>query len=123
MTLDKKTLDHARKSKKKVQVFTPVEIIDFIENSIDHILKTEFNQSDGINSKNVDIVDPFAGEANFTCRGIDAGIISKETAGRIDHMEILPESAEIARQNLKDRGVSNPKVRNVDTFNEGAADQ
>ena len=119
MTLDKKTLDHARKSKKKVQVFTPVEAIDFINNSIDYILKTEFGKPDGINSPDVQITDPFAGEANFTCRGIDAGTISKETAARIDHMEILPESAEIAKQNLIDRGVKNPKVRNVDTFNEG----
>ena len=118
MTLDKKTLDHARKSKKKVQVFTPPEVIDFIENSIDHILKTEFGQTEGINSKNVNIIDPFAGEANFTTRGLDTGLISKETAGRIDHMEILPESAEIAKKNLLDRGVKNPKVRNVDTFNE-----
>ena len=120
MTVDKKTLDKARKHKKKVQVFTPPEIIDFIENSIDHILKTEFDQPEGINGKNIEIIDPFAGEANFTCRGLDTGLISKETAGRIDHMEILPESAEIARQNLIDRGVKNPKVRNVDTFAEGA---
>ena len=106
----------ARKHKKTVQVFTPVEIIDFINNSIDHILKTEFNQPEGINSKEVNIIDPFAGHANFTTRGIDTNTITKETAARITHMEIIPEDAEIAKQELIKRGVKNPIVHNVDTF-------
>ena len=120
MTVDKEALAKARKNKKKVQVFTPPEVIAFIENSIDHILKTEFGRPEGINSEDVQITDPFAGHANFTVTGLDEGILTKETAARIDHMEILPDDVEIARKNLQDRGVKNPKVRNVDTFNEGA---
>ena len=109
-------IEKARKHKKTVQVFTPTEVIDFINNSIDHILKTEFDQPEGINSKEVNIIDPFAGHANFTTRGIDTGRITKETASRITHMEIVPEDAEIAKQELRKRGVKNPIVHNVDTF-------
>ncbi len=106
----------ARQDKKKVQVFTPPELIDFIENSVDHILKTEFGVADGLNGERVHIIDPFAGEANFTTRGMDAGIITPETAARIEHMEILPESCDIAREELGKRGVGNPIIRNVDTL-------
>ena len=117
MTVKKSTLDTARKQKEKVQVFTPPEVIDFIENSIDHILKTEFGK-EGLNAEDIDIIDPFAGEANFTTRGIDTGIITPETADRITHMEILPESVELAKKYLKQRGVKNPIVKNVDTLEE-----
>lgn len=106
----------ARRHKKTVQVFTPPEIIDFINKSIDHVLKTEFGQEEGINSAQVNIIDPFAGHANFTTRGIDTGTITPETAGRITHMEIIPEDAAIAKNELKKRGVKNPIVHNVDTF-------
>ena len=108
----------ARAHKKKVQVWTPPEIISFIENSIDHILKTEFGQDEGINSKDIHIIDPFAGEANFTTVGLDQNIITKETAARIEHMEILPESVEIAKKELQKRGVKNPIIHNIDTFNQ-----
>ena len=112
------SIDTMRRNKRRIQVFTPPEIIDFIEKSVDHILRTEFGQSEGINSDKVHIIDPFAGEANFTTRGIDTGVITRETAGRIEHMELLPESCEIARKELRKRGVKNPIIRNTDTFTE-----
>ena len=118
MTLTKDEIAKARAHKKKVQVFTPVEVIDFIENSVDHILKTEFGVKEGLNGKNLHIIDPFAGEGNFTTRGLDTGIITKETAARIEHMEILPESVEIAKKELAKRGVKNPIIHNIDTFNQ-----
>lgn len=114
--LTDREVEDARRNKKKVQVFTPPEIIDFIENSVDHILKTEFGVAGGLNGEHIHIIDPFAGEANFTTRGMDTGIITPETAARIEHMEILPESCDIAREELGRRGVGNPVIRNVDTL-------
>ena len=40
-------------------VYTPVEIVDFILKSVDHLLETEFGQTLG--SKGVHILDPFTG--------------------------------------------------------------
>ena len=109
--------EHIRKNLKKLYVQTPPEVIDFIENSIDDIIKEQFGKS-GINAEDVEIIDPFAGHAEFTTRGIDTGLITPETAGRITHMEILPESVALAKKYLKQRGVKNPIVKNVDTMEE-----
>ncbi|WP_238587704.1 DEAD/DEAH box helicase family protein [Caenimonas sp. SL110] len=57
-------------------VYTPVEVVDFIIHSVDHILKTEFNQTLG--SEGVHIIDPFAGTGTFITRLIQSGLITKE---------------------------------------------
>lgn len=57
-------------------VYTPVEVVDFIIHSVNHILKTEFNQSLG--SKNVHILDPFTGTGTFITRLLQSGLITKE---------------------------------------------
>lgn len=44
-------------------VYTPVEVVDFILHSVNHLLKTEFNQTLG--SKGVHIIDPFTGTGNL----------------------------------------------------------
>ena len=112
--VDPDSLEKLRKIDSKVHVETPIEIIDFINNSINEILQTEFGKD--INSKDIHILDPFAGEAQFTARGIDTGTITKETAGRIEHYEVIPERAEQAIRELEKRGVINPDVKNVDTM-------
>lgn len=114
--LTEKDIEIARQNKSKVQVFTPPELIDFVENSVNHILKEEFNLDEGINSQDIEIIDPAAGEANFTARGLDTGLINTSTASRIKHYEILPESAEIAKDELLKRGVKNPQVYNTDVL-------
>lgn len=56
-------------------VYTPVEIVDFILHSVEHILQTEFGQTLG--SKGVHILDPFTGTGTFITRLIQSGLISK----------------------------------------------
>lgn len=57
-------------------VYTPVEVVDFIIHSINHLLQTEFGQELG--SKGVHILDPFTGTGTFITRLLQSGLISKE---------------------------------------------
>ncbi|WP_277443658.1 DEAD/DEAH box helicase [Vibrio parahaemolyticus] len=57
-------------------VYTPVEVVDFIIHSIEHVLQTQFNQSLG--SKGVHILDPFTGTGTFITRLLQSGIIKPE---------------------------------------------
>jgi len=57
-------------------VYTPVEVVDFIIHSVDHILRTEFGESLG--SRNVHILDPFTGTGTFITRLMQSGLISPE---------------------------------------------
>nr|WP_238333575.1 N-6 DNA methylase [Fructilactobacillus sanfranciscensis] len=62
-------------------VFTPIEVVDFIVHSVDDVLKKHFGKS--LASKDVHILDPFAGTGTFIVRTLtylkeqmDAGEIS-----------------------------------------------
>ncbi|NTV70411.1 MAG: DEAD/DEAH box helicase [Azonexaceae bacterium] len=57
-------------------VYTPVEVVDFIISSVNHILQTEFGQSLG--SKGVHILDPFTGTGTFITRLLQSGLITPE---------------------------------------------
>ena len=57
-------------------VYTPVEVVDFIIHSVNHILKTEFGQTLG--SKGVHILDPFTGTGTFVTRLLQSGLIAPE---------------------------------------------
>nr|VFJ74268.1 MAG: Helicase conserved C-terminal domain-containing protein [Candidatus Kentron sp. FW] len=57
-------------------VYTPVEVVDFILHSIDHLLKTEFGQTLG--SRGVHILDPFTGTGTFLTRLLQSGLIGPE---------------------------------------------
>ncbi len=57
-------------------VYTPVEIVDFILKSVDHLLRTEFGQTLG--SEGVHILDPFVGTGTFITRLMQSGLISKD---------------------------------------------
>lgn len=57
-------------------VYTPVEVVDFIINSVAHLLKQGFGQSLG--SKGVHILDPFTGTGTFITRLLQSGHISKD---------------------------------------------
>ncbi|HQP38590.1 MAG TPA: N-6 DNA methylase, partial [Polyangiaceae bacterium] len=61
-------------------VYTPVEIVDFILKSADHLLRTEFGQTLG--SEGVHILDPFTGTGTFITRLLQSGLISKEELPR-----------------------------------------
>ncbi len=47
-------------------VYTPQPIVDFMVNSVQHILKTEFDRS--LSDTGVHIIDPFVGTGNFIVR-------------------------------------------------------
>lgn len=57
-------------------VYTPVEVVDFIIHSVQHILQTEFGQTLG--SKGVHILDPFTGTGTFITRLLQSGLIKPE---------------------------------------------
>jgi predicted helicase len=57
-------------------VYTPVEVVDFILHSVNHLLKTEFDQTLG--SKGVHIIDPFTGTGTFVTRLLQSGLIKPE---------------------------------------------
>lgn len=57
-------------------VYTPVEVVDFILHSVNHLLHKEFGQTLG--SKGVHIIDPFTGTGTFITRLIQSGLIKPE---------------------------------------------
>jgi len=57
-------------------VYTPIEVVDFIIHSVNHILKAEFGETLG--SEGVHILDPFTGTGTFITRLMQSGLISPE---------------------------------------------
>lgn len=61
-------------------VYTPVEIVDFIINSVEDVLNKEFGRS--ISEENVHVLDPFTGTGTFIVRLLQSGIIKPEDMAR-----------------------------------------
>ena len=57
-------------------VYTPVEIVDFILRSVEHLLRTEFGVS--VNDEGVHVLDPFTGTGTFIVRLLQSGLISAD---------------------------------------------
>ncbi|MBQ7442286.1 MAG: DEAD/DEAH box helicase [Bacteroidaceae bacterium] len=57
-------------------VYTPVECVDFIIRSVEHILRHEFGTS--LTEDNVHILDPFTGTGTFITRLMQSGLIRPE---------------------------------------------
>ncbi|MDV2453422.1 DEAD/DEAH box helicase [Xanthomonas hortorum] len=57
-------------------VYTPVQLVDFILHSVNHLLQQEFGQTLG--SKGVHILDPFTGTGTFITRLLQSGLIKPE---------------------------------------------
>ncbi|ALN78635.1 DEAD/DEAH box helicase [Lysobacter antibioticus] len=57
-------------------VYTPIEVVDFILHSVDHLLRQEFGQTLG--SEGVHILDPFTGTGTFITRLLQSGLISQD---------------------------------------------
>ena len=65
-------------------VYTPVEVVDFILHSVNHLLQAEFGQTLG--SKGVHIIDPFTGTGTFITRLLHSGLIApSELAHKYQH--------------------------------------
>ncbi len=67
-------------------VYTPIEIVDFIINSVQSVMKKEFNL--GFSDKNVHIIDPFTGTGTFIARLLQSGHISKRDIAQKYRTEI-----------------------------------
>ncbi|MEN6618220.1 MAG: DEAD/DEAH box helicase family protein, partial [Rikenellaceae bacterium] len=61
-------------------VYTPIEVVDFIIHSVDHILQKEFGRS--ISDENIHILDPFTGTGTFVTRLLQSGLIKPEDLER-----------------------------------------
>lgn len=61
-------------------VYTPIEVVDFINNSVAQVLKKEFNRN--LSDENVHILDPFTGTGTFITRLIQTGLIDKKSLPR-----------------------------------------
>jgi len=61
-------------------VYTPVEVVDFILNSANDALKSEFGV--GLTDKNVHILDPFTGTGTFIVRLLQSGLIEDKDLTR-----------------------------------------
>jgi predicted helicase len=61
-------------------VYTPIEIVDFINYSVNDILAKEFGRN--ISDENIHILDPFTGTGTFIVRLIQSGIIRQQDLER-----------------------------------------
>ncbi len=57
-------------------VYTPIEVVDFILNSVNDVLQDEFGKT--LSSEGVEILDPFTGTGTFITRMIENDLIDKE---------------------------------------------
>ncbi|MCY7402484.1 MAG: DEAD/DEAH box helicase family protein [Nocardioides sp.] len=85
-------------------VYTPVEIVDFILNSADQVLRQEFNQ--GLTDEGVHILDGFTGTGTFTVRLLQSGLIkphdlARKYAHELHANEILLLAYYIAAVNIE----------------------
>ncbi len=68
-------------------VYTPIEVVDFIINSVEDILKKEFNRS--LTDENVNILEPFVGTGTFISRLLQSGNIKPKDLERKYQKEIF----------------------------------
>ena len=86
-------------------VYTPIEVVDFINHSVNDLLKREFHTSLG--SSDVHILDPFTGTGTFITRMMQCPeLISKEQLAHkyqqeLHAFEILPLAYYVASINIE----------------------
>ena len=82
---------------KRETVYTPVECVDFINQSVADILMREFGVS--MNDERVEVLDPFAGTGIFLARAEEAGLIDPARQS-VHQIELVQDSAEISARNV-----------------------
>lgn len=105
------------------EVYTPTEVVDFINNSIKDLLKIHFNKD--LEDDDVEIIDPFAGPGTFfnnlfdkiEPEALDKKIINKDIQA-YEYNEDTTEIANIVLQNkLKEKKCKSIfEVTTTDTF-------
>jgi predicted helicase len=61
-------------------VYTPVEVVDYLLHSADHVLRQHFGK--GLTDEGVHVLDPFTGTGTFITRLLQSGLIREEDAAR-----------------------------------------
>ena len=74
-------------------VYTPQPIVDFMVNSVEHILNTQFDKS--LSHPGVHIIDPFVGTGNFIVR-LMQGHTHNSTGSKISARTLLQRNSPIA---------------------------
>jgi predicted helicase len=67
-------------------VYTPLEVVDFIIQSVEDVLNKEFGRS--MSDENVHILDPFTGTGTFITRLLQSGIVKEQDLRRKYEKEI-----------------------------------
>ena len=67
-------------------VYTPVEVVDFIVNSADHVVRQEFGRS--LSDEGVHVLDPFTGTGIFLVRLLQSALILDSDLARKYHREL-----------------------------------
>ena len=67
-------------------VYTPVEVVDFIINSVEELLNKEFGRS--LTDENINVLDPFTGTGTFISRLLQSRIIKNKDLERKYKYEI-----------------------------------
>ena len=85
-------------------VYTPIEIVDFINQSVADLLKKEFNCS--IADNGIHILDPFSGTGTFIARLMQSGLIPTDRLpNKFEHElhanEIVPLAYYVASMNIE----------------------
>ena len=57
-------------------VYTPIEVVDFIIQSVNYVLQKHFNKD--ISDNNISIIDPFAGTGTFIVRLLQSGLFKDD---------------------------------------------
>ena len=86
-------------------VYTPIEVVDFILQSVNWVLEHEFKKN--IGKANVEIIDPFVGSGTFITRLlsndlklIDNSMLNKKYSGEIHANEIVLMAYYVASMNI-----------------------
>ena len=70
-------------AKKHGIVYTPIEVVDFIIQSVNILLQKHFGLS--INDRAVKVIDPFAGTGTFLTRLLESGLITDNMSEKYRH--------------------------------------
>lgn len=85
-------------------VYTPIEVVDFINRSVSDLLKKEFNTD--IADPGVHVLDPFSGTGTFMARLMQTGLIPPEKLpqkfeNELHANEIMPLAYYVSSMNLE----------------------
>ena len=97
-------------------VYTPVEVVDFINYYVDAVLKKEFNRS--LSDENIHILDPFTGTGTFITRLLQKGLIDKEALPRKYAKELHANEIVLLAYYIASINIENTyhDIMNADTY-------